>query len=182
MSIPLSDNITTKSAQDTQGATITTTTINICEQHATMNTTAGTAVNATSATATTITSTRHNTNHIHNHRQHQQQTQQQHCTPIDVVDGNVVAIATSASAVVEQSDVFIASHCLKTQQQQQSQQKQPQLLLPQRQQQQHAHGNSSNSNPSSSHFVCYLPVLKPDVVLSDRGLFTVYCFVKDFVR
>lgn len=28
---------------------------------------------------------------------------------------------------------------------------------------------------------CHLPVLKPDVLNSDRGLFKLYCFIKDFI-
>uniref|UniRef100_A0A1I8P7I5 Uncharacterized protein n=1 Tax=Stomoxys calcitrans TaxID=35570 RepID=A0A1I8P7I5_STOCA len=46
----------------------------------------------------------------------------------------------------------------------------------------HAHHLHQHSEHPDQCCNCYLPVLQPDVLLNnDRGLFKVYCFIKDFI-
>lgn len=46
----------------------------------------------------------------------------------------------------------------------------------------HSHQLQQHSQHQGECCNCYLPVLQPDVLLNnDRGLFKVYCFIKDFI-
>lgn len=46
----------------------------------------------------------------------------------------------------------------------------------------HSHQLQQHSQHQGECCNCYLPVLQPDILLNnDRGLFKVYCFIKDFI-